>query len=82
MDCWASVSNKVSNLINKELTKTLALGEIKSAIAAMPKGKAPAGTFSQWSSSKRTLKMWRPPYFRHTKQCWSLGTPLNSSIKV
>jgi hypothetical protein len=42
MDCWASVPNKVLNLINKELTKTLAFGEIKAAIAAaIPKGKAP-----------------------------------------
>jgi len=41
MDCWASVPSKVLNLINKELTKTLAFGEIKAAIAAIPKGKAP-----------------------------------------
>jgi hypothetical protein len=40
MECWASVSNKVSNFINKELTKTMALEDIKVAIAAMPKGKA------------------------------------------
>jgi len=41
MDCWASsVPNKVSNLINKELTKMLDLKEIKAAITAMPKGKA------------------------------------------
>jgi hypothetical protein len=40
MDCWASIPTKVSNLINKELTKTLDLKEIKVAIAAMPRGKA------------------------------------------
>jgi len=39
MDCWALVPNKVLNLMNKELTKTLAFGEIKVAIVAMPKGK-------------------------------------------
>jgi hypothetical protein len=39
MDCWASIPNKVSNLINKELTKMLDLKEIKGTIVAMPKGK-------------------------------------------
>jgi hypothetical protein len=37
MDCWASVPNKVLNLINKELTKLLAFVEIKATMAAMPK---------------------------------------------
>jgi hypothetical protein len=36
MECYASVPNKVLNLINKELTETLAFGEIKTAIVAMP----------------------------------------------
>jgi hypothetical protein len=46
MDCWASIPNKVLNLINKELTKMLDLKEIKAAIAAMPKGK---GNRQGWS---------------------------------
>jgi hypothetical protein len=37
MDCWASIPNKVLNLINKELTKMLDLKEIKAAIAAIGK---------------------------------------------
>jgi hypothetical protein len=40
-DCWESTPSRVSDLANDELTKDLTLKEIKEAIAAMPKGKAP-----------------------------------------
>ncbi len=39
--CWDSTSARVSNVANDELTKELTLKEIKEAIAAMPKDKAP-----------------------------------------
>jgi hypothetical protein len=39
--CWASTPIRVSNETNKELTKELTLKEIRDAISAMPKGKAP-----------------------------------------
>ncbi len=39
--CWASTLIRVSNETNKELTKELTLKEIRDAISAMPKGKAP-----------------------------------------
>ncbi len=38
--CWDSISTRVSNETNKELTKELTLKEIRDAISAMPKGKA------------------------------------------
>jgi hypothetical protein len=40
-DCWESTPFRVSDSDNDELTKNLTLKEIKEAIAAMPKGKAP-----------------------------------------
>ncbi len=40
-DCLESTPSRVSDLANDELTKDLTLKEIKEAIAAMPKGKAP-----------------------------------------
>jgi hypothetical protein len=39
--CWDSTPTRVSNEANNELTKELTLKEIKEAIAAMPKDKAP-----------------------------------------
>ncbi|CAM6005871.1 unnamed protein product [Sphagnum balticum] len=39
--CWGSTPARVSNTANEELTKELTLKEIKEAIAAMPKDKAP-----------------------------------------
>jgi len=39
--CWASTPIRVTNEMNKELTKELTLKEIQDAISAMPKGKAP-----------------------------------------
>jgi hypothetical protein len=39
--CWANTPTRVSNETNKELTKELTLKEIRDAISAMPKGKAP-----------------------------------------
>jgi len=39
--CWGSTPARVSNMANDELTKELTLKEIKEAIAAMPKAKAP-----------------------------------------
>jgi mannosylglycoprotein endo-beta-mannosidase len=40
-DCWASTPSRVSFATNQELTKDLTLKEIRDAILAMPKGKAP-----------------------------------------
>ncbi len=39
--CWDSTPTRISNETNVELTKELTLKEIKEAIAAMPKDKAP-----------------------------------------
>ncbi len=39
--CWGSTPTRVSNMANDELTKELTLKEIKEAIVAMPKDKAP-----------------------------------------
>jgi hypothetical protein len=39
--CWASTSTRVFIETNQELTKELTLKEIRNAISAMPKGKAP-----------------------------------------
>jgi hypothetical protein len=39
--CWDSTPTRISNETNFELTKELTLKEIKEAIAAMPKDKAP-----------------------------------------
>ncbi len=39
--CWASTPTRVSIKMNQELTKDLTLKEIRDAISAMPKGKAP-----------------------------------------
>jgi hypothetical protein len=39
--CWASTPARVSNETNDELTKDLTLKEVKEAIVAMPKDKAP-----------------------------------------
>jgi hypothetical protein len=40
-DCRESTLSRVSDSANDELSKNLTLKEIKEAIAAMPKGKAP-----------------------------------------
>jgi hypothetical protein len=39
--CWTSTPTRISTEINQELIKDLTLKEIRDAIAAMPKGKAP-----------------------------------------
>jgi hypothetical protein len=41
--CWTSTPTWISTETNQELTKDLTLKEIRDAIAAMPKGKAPRG---------------------------------------
>jgi len=39
--CWDSVLVKVTNLMNKDLTKAFILEEVMSTITRMPKGKPP-----------------------------------------
>jgi hypothetical protein len=72
-DCWESTPSRVSDLANDELTKDLTLKEIKEAIAAMPKGKAPGSNGIPTEFFQELVKKSPRRYSRPSQRCSEEG---------